>query len=517
MDNPLEKITPPKDLSADEKDNVFSHIFRRLASYRNTARRYSAAESGLSPLPNKQKQSIQGAFDLEIDSWCKSLLETAWAVCQESETEQCPELDLPAPEDLSKILNAILFLHITTSKYYSPHTRNFLSGLGQLDEPTIVKTLKNPDRVVKEAQQRADKAKENHAAKGKTMRIVGMGLGAVAGGILVGVTGGLAAPLVGAGMTTVLGWLGVGGTAAGLLASGLAGSSVVCGALFGAYGARSTASMVQRHTREVRDLAIVPVREIQGDEALAVRLCVSGWLLAPQDVTEPWTIFDGDDTFALQWEVEALQELSNALLALLKSHAMKYVKAEIIKRTVFSALLSSLTPVAWLKIGQIIDNPWMNARALAIKTGAVLGDLLSKRVFGNRPVTLTGYSLGSLVIYEALKHLASLPPFETVHLIQDVFLFGTPAPTEAGTWASIRRLVSGRLVNGYSTNDYVLAVLSRASDARWSVAGLEPIEVMGVENVLCDDVDGHTKWRAMIGKCSREEVVLQEHMAFGVA
>lgn len=128
-----------------------------------------------------------------------------------------------------------------------------------------------------------------------------MGLGAIAGGVLIGVTGGLAAPLVGAGVTTLLGWLGVGGTAVGLLASGLAGSSVVCGALFGAYGARSTANMVERHTREVRDLAIVPIRDIKGDETLGVRLCVSGWLASPEDVTAPWTVYGGDDTYALQW------------------------------------------------------------------------------------------------------------------------------------------------------------------------------------------------------------------------
>lgn len=146
------------------------------------------------------------------------------------------------------------------------------------------------------------------------------------------------------------------------------------------------------------------------------------------------------------------------------------------------------------------DNPWMNAKALAIKAGAVLGDLLSKRVFGTRPVTLTGYSLGALVIFEALKYLASLPTSDTGCLIQDVFLFGTPTSTDPSAWSSIRRLVAGRLVNGYSSDDYVLAVLSRASNVSWEVAGLHAVQVKGVENVLCEHIDGHTKWRGMIGK-----------------
>jgi hypothetical protein len=151
-----------------------------------------------------------------------------------------------------------------------------------------------------------------------------------------------------------------------------------------------------------------------------------------------------------------------------------------------------------------VDNPWMNAKALAVKTGAVLGQLLAQRVFGTRPITLTGYSLGSLVIFEALKYLAALPPSQSMHLVQDVYLFGLPAPTDARTWASIRRVVAGRLVNGYCEQDYVLAVLSRASDASWNVAGLGPVAVKGVENVDCQGVEGHLKWRGRIGKCLQD-------------
>lgn len=157
----------------------------------------------------------------------------------------------------------------------------------------------------------------------------------------------------------------------------------------------------------------------------------------------------------------------------------------------------------------------MNARALALKAGAVLATLISSRAFGTRPLSLTGYSLGSLVIFEALRilsqnttdHLSS----QTAHLISDVFLFGTPVSTDPRPWSSVRRLVSGRLVNGYSAQDYVLAVLSRASDATsslvmgagWGVAGLGKVDVQGVENVDCAEwgVDGHLKWRGCVGRC----------------
>ncbi|KAK0503424.1 DUF726-domain-containing protein [Armillaria luteobubalina] len=511
MSSDLAQLTPPKQLTQQERNTVFQHIFRRLADYRNTAELYALAEYSLSPLPEKAKSDRRNTFNKTLNTWAQQLLEHAWIACGEPDGESCPELDpyadtstgelpkLPHELDLKRILNAILFLNITTFKEYSARTRSFLKTFGDLDEEIIVSTLRHPDRAIEEARKHTQNTTQDHAKRNKVLRMAGMGLGAVIGGVLVGVTGGLAAPLVGAGVTTVLGWLGIGGTVAGLLASGLAGSSVVCGALFGVYGAKSTADMVQRHTREIRDLAVLPVG-IQSEETLAVRLCVSGWISSPIDFVTPWTVFGGDNTFALQWEVQALQELSDALLTLVKSHTMKYIKVEIVKRTVFASLMSSLAPIAWLKIGQIIDNPWMNSQALAIKAGAVLGDLLAKRAFGNRPATLVGYSLGSLVIFEALKYLTTLPPSDTSHLIEDVFLFGTPVSTDQVTWSSVRRLVPGRLVNGYSTNDYVLAVLSRVSSATWNVAGLHSIDVRGVENVHCDFVDGHTMWKEMIGK-----------------
>ena len=142
----------------------------------------------------------------------------------------------------------------------------------------------------------------------------------------------------------------------------------------------------------------------------------------------------------------------------------------------------------------------MTAKALAAKAGKVLGMLLAQRVLGNRPITLVGYSLGSLVIFAALEHLATVPPSETASLVQDVFLLDSPVPVQASQWASARRVVAGRLVNGYSKRDYVLAVLARLSGGTWGVAGLQPVGVEGVENVECAEVDGHLRWKALLGR-----------------
>ncbi|KAK7693545.1 hypothetical protein QCA50_003114 [Cerrena zonata] len=510
--NDLTQVIPPKELDATQLDTVFQYFMRRLASHRNSTTRYAENEAALSSSSGSTRQKER--FLEAIDHWAQELLKNAWAACRCPMSDECPTLDplsdtstvglppLPPQEQVSRLLQTILFLHLTTSTQYHAHTRTFLFSLASVNEDTIAETLKHPESAIEEAERKTRTARDDQASQSLVLRRVGIGLGAVAGGVLIGVTGGLAAPLVGAGVTSVLGWLGVGGTAAGILASGLASSSIVCGALFGAYGSKKSAELVGRFTKEVEDLAILPVHT--PSDTLAVRLCVSGWLESPDDVVAPWTIFGGADTFALQWEVDALMTLSNALLALMKSQAIKYVRAEIIKRTVLASLFAALSPTAWLKIGQIIDNPWIHARTLAVKTGKVLGILIEQRVLGNRPVTLVGYSLGSLVVFEALQHLASLPPEKTAHLIQDVYLFGSPISTDPRTWSAARRVVSGRLVNGYGKDDYILAVLSRVSNASWNVAGLTAVEVQGVENIACEGVEGHLKWRGMIGKVLEE-------------
>jgi len=53
-------------------------------------------------------------------------------------------------------------------------------------------------------------------------------------------------------------------------------------------------------------------------------------------------------------EVENLKKLSNALKTLIQSEAMGYVSGQILRRTILAGIMSSLAPLALLRIGQII-------------------------------------------------------------------------------------------------------------------------------------------------------------------
>ena len=104
----------------------------------------------------------------------------------------------------------------------------------------------------------AEESAKKQASNDATARRWKVGLAAVGGAVLIGVTGGLAAPLLAAGIGTVMGGLGLGVVSTYLGA--LAGSSVLVGSLFGAYGAKMTGRIMEQYAREVQDFEFIPVQ-----------------------------------------------------------------------------------------------------------------------------------------------------------------------------------------------------------------------------------------------------------------
>ena len=150
------------------------------------------------------------------------------------------------------------------------------------------------------------------------------------------------------------------------------------------------------------------------------------------------------------------------------------------------------------KLGYLIDNPWSNALDRAKSAGRVLADVLIQRHLGVRPITLIGFSLGARVIFYALLEIAKQKKFGSV---QDVFLLGATLAVSQKSWCETRSVVSGRYVNAFARNDWVLNYLFRASSGTvGTVAGLRPIEgVPGLENVdVTDKIAGHMSYRTFM-------------------
>ncbi|OJD33576.1 uncharacterized protein BKCO1_2900054 [Diplodia corticola] len=456
-------------------------------------------------------------------------------------------------ESRTLILNSILLLLLSLQNYPA-HSRLLLILLSSSlrlppsllceQETALAKALLTSARQLSAEEETARAASSN-----ATSRKWKVGLATVAGAALIGVTGGLAAPFLAAGVGTVLGGVGLGATAVGGLLGGLAGSSVLVGGLFGAYGGRMTGKMMDKYSADVSDFRFVAVRggddggvyerqrkaqglshrstsqsqrpeDIRGSwkppsrsntssssaidpasehHRLRVAIAISGWLTDSTEVFTPWFVMGPQlETFALRWEVEALLKLGTSLSAVLKSAAWGYAKYELVKRTVLGSLAAGLWPLMLLRVGRVVDNPFSIARKRSEKAGAVLADALINKAQGERPVTLVGYSLGARVIYSCLLQLAERRAFG---LVENVVMMGAPTPSDAAAWRRMRAVVAGRLVNVYSSNDHILGYLYRTSSIQLGVAGLQEVQgVQGVENVdVSAMVDGHTRYRWLTG------------------
>jgi hypothetical protein len=410
-----------------------------------------------------------------------------------------------------------LVLILLSLEHYSAHSRILILHLtSSLKLPLSV--LKKDEETVAQGlleaasqQLNADAETKKAAEASQTARKWKVGLASVAGAALIGVTGGLAAPLLAAGVGSVMGGIGLGATAAAGYLGTLAGSSVLVGGLFGAYGARMTGRAMDDYAREVEDFAFIPIHRSQDPKKqdnesrrLRVAIAASGWLREPEEVSKPWRyIGKGTEGFALRWELEALLKLGHSLETFVTSAAWGYAKKKIIEQTVFASLTAALWPLGLLKIASVLDNPFSVAKYRADKAGEVLADALINKVQGERPVTLVGYSLGARLIYSCLQKLAERRAFG---LVENVVLLGAPCPSDVADWRRARSVISGRVVNVFSKQDYILGFLYRTSSIQLGVAGLQPVVgVHGVQNVdVSELVDGHLQYRYLTGSILRK-------------
>ncbi|KAI9839522.1 MAG: hypothetical protein M1819_002148 [Sarea resinae] len=438
--------------------------------------------------------------------------------------ELYPPIDTPLSkleeEQRMLILHSMLLL-ILSLEHYIAHSRIlllYLTSSLRLDVKILADDeTKVAQGLLKAAKQMSgDEETQKKAEGNKAARRWKVGLASVAGAAIIGVTGGLAAPLVAAGIGGVMGGIGLGATAAAGYLGTLAGSGVLVGSLFGAYGARMTGQMMDSYAKEVSDFAFIPVRtkskkpwqshatdEVQ-DRRLRVAIGISGWLTEKEEVVQPWRVLGKNvEIFALRWELEALMALGGSITTMVKSAAWSYAKSEIIKRTIFASLTAALWPIGLLKVSRIVDNPFSVAKSRSEKAGEVLADALINKAQGERPVTLVGYSLGARLIYSCLMSLADRKAFG---LIESVVLIGAPAPSASADWRVMRSVVAGRVVNVYSENDYILGFLYRTSSIQYGVAGLQPAAgVAGVQNVdVSKLVSGHLRYRWLVGSILRE-------------
>ncbi|KAH8119812.1 DUF726-domain-containing protein [Phellopilus nigrolimitatus] len=395
-----------------------------------------------------------------------------------------------------------LFLLVIADSVYDARSRVLLEaiafklGLGWLD------VVKFEERVTEalEIQEGVEKLEQKEVMEGrvkaaKKRRYAMLGLATLGGGLVIGLSAGLLAPVIGAGLGAAFTTIGVSGTSAFLAGTGGAAVITTAGTLTGSgIAIRGMA----RRTQDVRTFDLLPLHNSKRVNCI---LTVSGFMTSSKDdVRLPFSVLDPivGDVFSVLWEPEMLGE-AGSTLKILTSEVLSQVSTTVLQATVMTALMSALQwPILLTKLGYLIDNPWSNALDRARAAGLVLADVLIQRHLGVRPITLIGFSLGARVIFYCLLELAKKKAFG---IVQDVFILGATLTASKQNWLQARSVVSGRFVNGFARNDWVLNYLFRAtSGGLQNIAGLRPVlGIPGLENVdVTDKIAGHMSYRTFM-------------------
>mmetsp|Transcript_28681 Transcript_28681/g.44585 ORF Transcript_28681/g.44585 Transcript_28681/m.44585 type:complete len:652 (+) Transcript_28681:253-2208(+) len=204
------------------------------------------------------------------------------------------------------------------------------------------------------------------------------------------------------------------------------------------------------------------------------------------------------ELYTVEWEPKLLEELSKSIESIAKDVGI-VMSREILKTTAASTLMTAIAwPVALVSAANMIDGTWTLATERADEAGVELANSLleSASNIGMRPVTLMGYSMGARVIYKCLKEMVRKQKEwlynckkedtrEPASIIEDVVLMGLPNHYNRDTWAEIRHVVAGRLVNCFSRKDFVLNFMFQMKKMSMMrpVCGTMYVDVDGVENI----------------------------------
>ena len=403
-----------------------------------------------------------------------------------------------------------LFLMLISDGMYDARSRSLLERVASAMEVSWIQICRFEKRIIDALEMQEQAAKENwneadHMERRRKMglrrKYMFMGLATVGGGLVIGLSAGLLAPLIGAGLAAGFTTIGVTGTAGFL--GGVGGAALITSA------AATTGGVIAVRASHRRTGAVTTFeyRPLHNNKRVNLILTVSGWMAGKvDDVRLPYSTVDPimGDIYSLLWEPEMLQSMGHTI-NILATEALTQTVQQILGSTILTALMASIQlPIVLTKLSYLIDNPWSVSLDRANSAGQILADSLIDRHLGNRPITLVGFSLGSRLIFSCLRELAARGAYG---LVQNVYLFGSPIVANREEYLRARSVICGRFVNGYSSNDWILGYLFRATAGGiMRVSGLAPVEnIPGLENLdVTALVKGHMGYRAAMPRLLRE-------------
>ncbi|KAG9238375.1 hypothetical protein BJ875DRAFT_502132 [Amylocarpus encephaloides] len=437
---------------------------------------------------------------------------------EEHEGEDLPKVRTPSQLPTTKNIDidlrwtvlCDLFLTLIADSVYDARSRVLLERVGENMGVDWLEICRFEKRVTDalEMQQSAEKEnwnedghKESRRKQALKKRYMMMGLATVGGSLVIGLSAGLLAPVIGAGLAAGFTTIGVAGTS-GFLA-GAGGAAIITS------GAAASGGVIAVRAANRRTGAVntFEYRPLHNNKRVNLIVTVSGWMTGKvDDVRLPYSTVDPimGDIYSVLWEPEMLRSMGDTI-NILATEALTQGLQQVLGSTILISLMAALQlPVVLTKLSYLIDNPWTVSQVRADAAGLILADSLIDRNLGTRPITFVGYSLGSRVIFSCLKELSKRGAYG---LVQNVFLFGSPVVAKREEYLKARSVVAGRFVNGFAKNDWILGYLFRLTSGGISrVAGLAPIEdVPEIENMdVTEFVPGHMSYRTAMPRLLRE-------------
>ncbi|MCO5589909.1 hypothetical protein L7F22_043878 [Adiantum nelumboides] len=361
----------------------------------------------------------------------------------------------------------------------------------------------------------SQEAVEKEKSKINWAKWAAMGAGAAVGGALIGVTGGLAAPLVAPAL--------VGLTGISFLAT--TGGIMMMATLLGVGGAGLAGFRVKNRLRGIEYFEFNEVNTTAKEAGVTIpslhaTICCPGLQLEEHKQGQAFDqVFyqtpDARDAYIIHTEEEMMKRAGEGLKgyvlqAVLKSGGQR-VGTEVLKHTALAGIAALTLPLTvYAAASTALDGVFVQAKSRSYRAGLILADVLRDEVQGHRPVTLIGTSLGCVTILTALGELAKQPG-ENGHLVDSVFLIGAPFSPSPAVLRRARSVVSRRFVTAFSSRDMVCSIAAWlgsgisleevkngqmprivGSSAMLGVPGVENVDVSDLVNSHFDLNDGKT-------------------------
>lgn len=312
--------------------------------------------------------------------------------------------------------------------------------------------------------------------------------------------------------------VGLSGGALGFLAT--SGGAILIGTLFGLAGGGLVGYRAQRRLKGIDEFTFerLPDQdgEVDGDlpriPSLHATIVSSGFLLTATEYKDMWMptlskTIDRRDVYALKVETGALLSAGKDLETYIRDTLLQHGATEIIRHTVLASVCAALLlPASIYKAAVMaLDNEYQRTRDICEKAGILLADMIEQKAHGARPLTLIGSGMGSITIVRALLELSKRGGGAAEFQIDQVILICSPLSPDPIEWKTIRRMTSRRVVNVYSKNDWVLAILARLDSLLSArrvvahVAGLRDLHLPHIRSVdVSDLVHGHLELNSKI-------------------